>query len=127
MEHRRCHHRSTDTAGMTDDDYPTDEELRLISNWSVKDIPGWFAFVQSLWALTDWKIEDAVDDILERPVTRYTISTGGWSGNEELIGAMQRNWLLWSLTWVQSRRGGQYIFEDPRYYDNMKNELRGAK
>jgi hypothetical protein len=112
---------------MTDDVYPTDEELRLISNWSVKDITEWFAFVQSLWALTDWKIEDVVDDILERPVTRYTISTGGWSGNEELIGAMQRNWLLWSLTWVQSRRGGQYIFEDPRYYDNMKNELGGAK
>ena len=33
---------------MTDDGYPTDEELRLISNWSVKDIPGWFAFVQPL-------------------------------------------------------------------------------
>jgi len=115
MEHRSSNPCRVNHTGMTDDDYPTDEDLRLISNWSVKDIPEWFAFVRSLWALTDWKIEDAVDDISERPVTRYTISTGGWSGNEELIGAMQRNWLLWSLTWVQSRRGGHYIFEDPRY------------
>ena len=112
-------HRSAGTAGMSE--YPTDEELGLISNWTVKDIPGWFAYVQSLWALTNWKIEDAVDDITNRTVTRYTITTGGWSGNEELIGAMQRNWLLWNVTWVQSRRGGHYIFE--RYYDNMKSEL----
>ena len=114
-------HRSAGAAGMSE--YPTDDELSLISNWTVKDITGWFEFVQSLWALTDWKIEDAVDDITNRPVTRYTMSTGGWSGNEDLIGAMQRNWLLWNVTWVQSRRGGHYIFEDPRYYDNIKNEL----
>ena len=109
-------HRSAGAAGMSE--YPTDEELSLISNWTVKDITGWFEFVQSLWALTDWKIEDAVDYLSERPVTRYIITTGGWSGNEDLIGAMQRNWLLWQLTWVQSRRGGHYIFEDPLY--NMK-------
>ena len=105
------------------EEYPTDEDLGLISNWSIKDITGWFDYVQSVWALTKWKIEDATDDITERPVTRYTISTGGWSGNEELIGAMQRNWLMWNVTWVQSNRGGHYIFQDPLYYDNIKNEL----
>ena len=103
------------SAMLDDDGYPTDEALELISNWDVKDIPGWFAFVQSLWALTQWKIEDATHDITDRPITRYTMSTGGWSGNEDLIGAMQRNWLMWNVTWVQSRRGGHYIFEDPLY------------
>lgn len=110
------------TPGMSEE-YPTDEDLGLISNWTIKDITGWFDYIQSLWALTKWKIEEATDDITERPVTRYTITTGGWSGNEELIGAMQRNWLMWSVTWVQSNRGGHYIFQDPRYYDNIKNEL----
>ena len=100
---------------LDDDGYPTDEALDLIAKWDVKDITGWFEFVQSLWALTDWKIEDATDDISDRPVTRYTMSTGGWSDNEDLIHAMQQNWLLWNLTWVQSRRGGHYIFEDPLY------------
>jgi len=114
-------HRSTGAAGMSD--YPTDDELELISNWTIKDIPGWFAYVQSLWALTDWKIEDAVNDISERTVTRYTITTGGWSGNEDLIGAMQRNWLMWNITWVQSRRGGHYIFEDPRYDMKFTNRI----
>ena len=103
------------SAMLDDDGYPTDEALELISNWTIKDITGWFEFVQSLWALTEWKIEDAVDDITNRTVTRYTMSTGGWSGNEDLIGAMQRNWLMWNVTWVQSRRGGHYIFEDPLY------------
>ena len=38
------------------------------------------------------------------------ISTGGWSGNEDLIGAMQNNAMLWIMTWVSSRRGGHYTF-----------------
>ena len=100
---------------LDDDGYPTDEALDLIAKWDFKDIAGWFEFIQSLWALTDWKIEDAKDDISDRPVTRYTMSTGGWSGNEDLLYAMRHNWLLWNLTWAQSRRGGHYIFEDPKY------------
>ena len=43
--------------------------------------------------------------------TRYfDISTGGWSGNEEILGAMRRNILLWRLTWEMARRGGHYRF-----------------
>jgi len=100
---------------LDDDGYPTDEALDLIAKWDYKDIAGWFEFIQSLWALTDWKIEDATHDISDRPIIRYTFNTGGWSGNEDLIRAMEQNWMIWSLTWVQSRRGGHYIFEDPRY------------
>jgi len=43
------------------------------------------------------------------------VSTGGWSGNEELIGAMRMNFILWSQWWWSSRRGGHYVFarKDP--------------
>lgn len=44
---------------LTENGYPTDEALDLIANWDYKDIAGWFEFIQSLWALTDWNIEDA--------------------------------------------------------------------
>lgn len=60
-------------------------------------------------------------DISDRPIIRYTFSTGGWSGNEDLIRAMEQNWMIWSLTWVQSRRGGHYIFEDPKYEWSKEN------
>jgi hypothetical protein len=44
-------------------------------------------------------------------VQRFDISTAGWSGNESLIRAMEKNSFMWATTWVQSRRGGHYIFE----------------
>ena len=47
----------------------------------------------------------------------YTVyfATGGWSGNESIIHAMQEN-IMWKLRWISSHRGGKYGFE------LMKNE-----
>jgi len=64
-------------------------------------------FVHSLWHWPDWGWKELATD--DR--TTYDISTGGWSGNEELIGAMRENFMFWSMCWVSSRRGGHYIFE----------------
>jgi len=38
------------------------------------------------------------------------ISTCGWSGNEEVVAAMKRNYLFWTLFWYGSKRGGHYWF-----------------
>lgn len=99
---------------MTQDGYPDDTELSRIREWTHLDLPGAFAFIKSLWHAAEWgwSEEDAADPF-RGPVRRYSISTGGWSGNEDLIGAMQDNFLLWNAAWVQSRRGGHYIFELP--------------
>ena len=96
------------------DGYPTDEELQKIEEWPLSDgYTEFFSFIRGCWWTPQWgwREEDAMDDLFGRPVKRYTISTGGWSGNEEIIEAMRSNRFLWLFTWVQSRRGGHYIFE----------------
>lgn len=41
----------------------------------------------------------------------WRISTGGWSGCESVIRALQKNLLFWSVCWKFSKRGGYYEFE----------------
>jgi hypothetical protein len=99
---------------LDDDGYPTDDALTIISKWHWDDIKGWFDFIHGLWYLSSWGWREGLkpDDWNKgEEVYTYEISTAGWSGNESLIYAMQENTMLWCITWVQSRRGGHYIFE----------------
>lgn len=95
--------------------YPTDEALKKIEKWPWEDITGCFAFIKDIWAYADsgyWVELDTINDTYDHsPVHRYHISTAGWSGNEDIIRALQKNYIIWFSTWVQSRRGGHYIFE----------------
>ena len=98
--------------------YPTELACDIIKHWHWSDQEGWFEFIKNIWHLASWGWHEeygGYDDYLKEPLKedkkRYYISTAGWSGNETLIGAMKENPMLWHLTWVQSRRGGHYIFE----------------
>ena len=87
------------------DHYPTDEELARIEKWDTSDAQSrqkFMAFVRSCWWMPDWGFQQTGD--------RYDLSTGGWSGNEEIIGAMQENFLFWGQCWESSRKGGHYVF-----------------
>ncbi len=99
---------------MIDNDYPSEETLERIKNWpqQLDTFAALLEEVKAAWWMPSWgwHEEDALD-MLDRPIRRYSISTGGWSGNESLIGALQDNHMFWGLCWVQSRRGGHYIFE----------------
>ena len=102
---------------LDDDGYPTDAALDVIRLWHWDDVKGWFKFIEGLWAYHDfgWKETDEPHD-KDIMIHHYNISTAGWSGNESIIYAMQNNKsMLWNLTWVQSRRGGHYIFELKEY------------
>ena len=105
---------------LDDDGYPTDAALDAIKLWHFTDARGWFKFIEGLWWSSSmlWREADVPHELRDfkgyeyKMVHRYYISTGGWSGNESIIRAMQENnHMLWTLNWVQSRRGGHYIFE----------------
>jgi hypothetical protein len=89
---------------MMTEEYPTDEELERIKNWPMADPMGWLDYCASIW---HWG-----KDYAYREGDIYYFHTGGWSGNEDIIGAMRetQNGILWMLMWSQSNRGGHYIF-----------------
>ena len=98
---------------FSEDGYPTDDALEIIEKWHWIDSEGWFKFIKDIWYLSSWGWHEGtiLDEWSDTEMYQYNISTAGWSGNESIIAAMQRNWMMWNITWVQSRRGGHYIFE----------------
>jgi hypothetical protein len=100
---------------LDDDGYPTDAALDVIRLWHWDNAKGWFKFIEGLWHFHSWgwrEDDEAHEYLKDEIVRRYYVSTCGWSGNESIIRAMQENKsMMWTLTWVQSRRGGHYIFE----------------
>lgn len=89
-------------------EYPSDGEIVRIREWPLGDPLGWLTFIRSIWWAADWGW--TVETRAERVI--HSVSTGGWSGNEEIIGAMRENRALWGRTWGSSRRGGgHYTFE----------------
>lgn len=83
--------------------YPTEEELNKIEQWSHNDFRGLMDFIYDIWKYADcgyWVQKGK----------KYHISTGGWSGNEDIIRALEKHPLFWIICWEQSRRGGHYIF-----------------
>lgn len=85
--------------------YPTEEELRKISEWDFHDLENLMEYVKSKWMFADsyWHQEGKT----------YYLSTAGWSGNEDLIQALRENTMFWTMCWYSSRRGGHYEFKLP--------------
>ena len=94
---------------MSLDPYPTEAELDNIRTWDSSRGPysGLMAHVKALWWPdhdTGWKQEGQ----------HYEIATCGWSGNEDIIQALQENLVFWGRCWHSHLRGGLYVFELPK-------------
>lgn len=99
---------------LDEDGYPTAQTLKLIEIWPWNQPREWFEFIKSLWTHRDWgwtEKDEPHDYKKGVTVHRYHVSTAGWSGNEAIVRSMQKNEWMWHFNWVQSRRGGHYIFE----------------
>lgn len=88
---------------MDKNGYPEDHELEKIKTWEPSDLDGLMEYVESLWWHPDYGFRKTETGL-------YVLSTGGWSGNEDLIQAMNENDTWWSLFWLLSKRGGHYEF-----------------
>lgn len=87
---------------MDEDGYPEEDELKLIKEWPWKDGRALFDFIKERWHWDNYMVIDG---------NAVSMSTGGWSGNEALIYALQENQMVQALYWVSSRRGGHYEYE----------------
>lgn len=86
--------------------YPCEADLQIIRDWTIEkcalDCHELLAFVRQRWSYADWGWRQRGDT--------YHISTGGWSGNESLISALEQNLVFWAFCWQRSERGGHYVF-----------------
>lgn len=85
--------------------YPTDETEQTIIEWPHGNgFHSLLAYVARAWRYPERFTVDT---------DAYRVSTGGWSGNEQLIDALQRNRVFWAFCWESSTRGGHYVFTEP--------------
>lgn len=96
--------------------YPHDEDLEKVRTWDLTkdfnvELPKFLDFIQENWWSPDWGWHIKEEEEDGKKKNKLYLSTGGWSGNEDMIAAMKQNFIFWTMCWEQSRRGGHYIFE----------------
>lgn len=90
-------------------EYPPQAILDQIATWenySLEGIEELFELIRDWWWMPTWgfkKIDSG----------HYELHTGGWSGNEEIIRALEKNEMLWEILLSEYRRGGHYKLEAP--------------
>ena len=85
---------------MTGDGYPEEDELAKLREWPAEDFDGAMRFLAERWNW-DHYIREVAPGV-------WTVSTGGWSGHEDMIAALEESW-VWGLHWRNHRRGGHYV------------------
>ena len=100
-------------------EYPTKQELSKIKKWNVLKRPiDLLNFIRNIW----WCGETACIIRNNPDTTLFELHTYGWSGNEEIINALQENPMFWMLYWQKSTRGGHYYFEVYKLKNENKKE-----
>lgn len=92
--------------------YPTKRALRKIRNWPIGK-PGFWEFVADCLHPTYSTMEKyPMPYTIKWPSTKIEITTGGWSGSEEVMNEVM-NHVYGRLYWAATFRGGRFDFEVP--------------
>lgn len=86
--------------------YPNEATLRTIRAWPWSDKAGFWEYVNEAWNHSCGKIRLSP--------TRMKFVTGGWSGNESIIRAVNENIQIGKQAWLSSHRGGLHVYEIER-------------
>lgn len=89
------------------DGYPAEETLAAIRKWPFTDRDGFWKFVEGAWS--DYGHVKEIRSL--NGIPHLELVTGGWSGNESVMGAIRENMVLHSMCWVKSERGGLHVYE----------------
>lgn len=84
--------------------YPTKKELIKIKKWPFNDFKGLIQYIKGMWNYADLNYF-----VLDK--YKLELHTGGWSGNEDIIMALQKNYVFLGMFWEKSERGGHYYFD----------------
>lgn len=70
--------------------------------------------LESIWHWPEWGFVKKYGrtSFFTKKCIKLELHTGGWSGNETIIGVLELSW-FWHFWWVKSVRGGHYYFEIP--------------
>jgi hypothetical protein len=92
---------------MNKDGYPEEHELKKIEQWDYHGFQELMEYIEDLWKYPHYwtQTKNSFGH------NEYHISTGGWSGNEDIITALQGNLMFWAMCWMKSERGGHFVFE----------------
>jgi hypothetical protein len=92
-----------------EDGSPSDETLLIIENFSYEEEVNhiswkkFFDFVRICWNIDYGNIRYETDDENNKIIC---FITGGWSDNEAIQGAINRNFMFKATRWESSHRGG---------------------
>ena len=106
------------------DGYPTEETLERIRTWPIDtaaDMHAAMDFAGRAWSYPDrWVRTEEADPYFPTlpPKRVYRFSTGGWSGNESIVAAIEQNPLLQALGAYSWKRGGHYEYRFPMEKDD---------
>ncbi len=109
-------------------EYPSDAQLKVITNWQYT--MGWknlVAYVEALWWTPSFgfSLSRGKAHIFDRQVIKLQLHTGGWSGNEDIIDALQHNYMFWSMSFYKQIRGGHFWFDiDKTCWEKSRTEAK---
>lgn len=105
-----------DDPELTCGDYPTEDALARIAKAEPREA---LELAERAWHWDGWVTRElsahegyVVHAEPDREYLRF--ATGGWSGNEDIIAALEDNLMVRAMCWRLSARGGLHVYELPR-------------
>jgi hypothetical protein len=98
-------------------DYPAESTLEAIKAWDPMRVNSLLAFVAKAWHWPEFGVshtlrpEEAVIVDAQPGDVFLRLATGGWSGNEDIINALEQNRVASAFTWKFTSASGLHIYE----------------